>query len=281
MLRCPREIRATAPCGLLLPSGEYAAMSIFKSQFAVLAMLSACWSIDAQELRQLGNAEPLPPSPWAHHLVVHESRQLDVFIVSDDRRKPVVVMLPGSGCTPLFVHLPNKGYEDTSPYADLITTRRDRFHFAMIEKAGVEVLRFPPGLSATEMESMFARPNCTREYLNDVRLDTRSRDVAVAIEAIQREPWAGPVLLVGHSEGSHVVAYVAGHHREVNLTAVGLLASAGPTPFFAGYVASGPGVDHLKSLLDTMACSAKLPTILCIGDTPRVDGRHFGSTARH
>jgi dienelactone hydrolase len=69
----------------------------------------------------------------------------------------------------------------------------------------------------------------------------RVDDIVAVIEAVSAEPWAQQILLAGHSEGTHVVTGVVRQGTPAGIAAAGLFASAGPTPFWGGYVSSGAG----------------------------------------
>jgi hypothetical protein len=58
---------------------------------------------------------------------------------------------------------------------------------------------------------------------------------------VSGEPWARQIILAGHSEGTHVATGVLRRLKTADVAAAGLFASAGPIPFYGGYVAAGAG----------------------------------------
>jgi pimeloyl-ACP methyl ester carboxylesterase len=148
-----------------------------------------------------------------------------VFIAHDAQRRPLVVLLQGSGCTPLFsvtdVGEGNRRGASSLIFGDLVEPRLSRAHFAAIEKRGVA--SFGP-----TQDRDHERALCSAEYEAAVSKRERVRDVVDAIDALSRETWVGPVLVAGHSEGADLAAGVAQALRQ-RIAAVGLFGSAGPS----------------------------------------------------
>jgi hypothetical protein len=72
-------------------------------------------------------------------------------------------------------------------------------------------LRFSPGMARDQQVEAFTaleRGRCSDEYFSQETKQARVDDVVAAVRAISVQPWAGKILLVGHSEGTHVVTGV-------------------------------------------------------------------------
>lgn len=188
---------------------------------------------------------------WARYRVVHNGRGIDVYLAHDSQPKPLVIFLQGSGCTPLMTVDADGTFSDTSLFQDLIASRLSTVHVAMIDKRGVEPLRFSPGMTQQAKERAFERAGreCSAEYLQHVTKQERVDDVVATMAALAAQPWVRETILVGHSEGTHVTTGVL--KQTSSITAAGLFASAGPIPFYAGYVARGAGDrSRLQSIID-------------------------------
>jgi len=169
---------------------------------------------------------PTAWDPWELWHVARPSRpRLDVFAVHDAQKRPVVVLLQGSGCQPLFSVSSNADGPRTSTlfFDAAVKDRVARVHFVAVEKRGVVSFRAPPKDDE--------EPTCSPEYEAGVARSERVADIVDTIEALSRQPWAGPVLVAGHSEGADLAASV-GHALGTKVAAVGLFSSAGPSQLF-------------------------------------------------
>lgn len=173
-----------------------------------------------------------PLSGWQKITIQEQSRpKLDVFTaLSGDGRKPVLVMLQGSRCgplfrleagklkTPLFVHEPSffsaKGV-----------------HVIAFEKRGIRSFEPIP----KEVESRDSRLRCSETY-GGLDKATRVEDIALAIRALRRLPWFGSLLILGHSEGADVAAGVARLLENISPPlaphGIALLSGASPSTLF-------------------------------------------------
>jgi pimeloyl-ACP methyl ester carboxylesterase len=106
-------------------------------------------------------------------------------------------------------------------FGDLVEERLSRAHFAAIEKRGVA--SFGPIRDHND-----ERAPCSPEYEAGVSKRERVRDIVDAVDSLSREPWVGPVLVAGHSEGGDLAAGVA-HALRQRIAAVGIFGSAGPS----------------------------------------------------
>lgn len=164
--------------------------------------------------------------PWEHWRVTRPALSaLDVFIAHDAQKRPLVVLLQGSGCDPLFSVTDlgggNRRGASSLIFGDLVEGRLPRAHFAAVEKRGV--VSFGPYRRPDEK-----RTPCSSDYEAGVHKRERVRDIVDAIDALSREPWVGPVLVAGHSEGGDLAAGVAQALRQ-RLAAVAIFGSAGPS----------------------------------------------------
>jgi pimeloyl-ACP methyl ester carboxylesterase len=187
-----------------------------------------------------------PPSGhWIQYRVDSDGRGIDVYVAHDSQPKPLVILLQGSGCTPLMTVDASGTFRDTSLFQDLIAPRLSRAHFAVIEKRGVGAVRFSAQMTQQDKVSAFERASrpCSADYLRNATKQARVEDVLAAINALARQPWVRRTILAGHSEGTHVATGVLRKAATSNMgiTAAALFASAGPTPFYGGYVSRDAG----------------------------------------
>ena len=220
----------------------------FQAVVAVALTANACSSSapDAARLPQPGELR-LVSSPssghWARYRLDHSGGGVDAYIARDPKPKPVVLLIQGSGCTPLVTVEADGTIHDTTLFQDLIRPRLDRLHFALVEKRGVEPLRFSEGMSRSDKEKAFERAEraCGTEYLQNATKQARVEDVAATIKTLAGQSWVRQIILAGHSEGTHVATGVLKTLKAPSIGVAGLFASAGPTPFYGGYVAKGAG----------------------------------------
>ncbi|MFL5348418.1 MAG: alpha/beta hydrolase family protein [Hyalangium sp.] len=151
---------------------------------------------------------------------------LDVYVMHDETPRPLLVLLAGSGCTPLFFHLEREGKRLTGTrltFALSLMQAHAGLHVATVEKVGVH---------SFELYSGDGMSDCSEEYERHVAKPERVRAVADAITALAAQPWVTQVLLVGHSEGADVAAGVTRLLGEKRVAAVGIMAGAGPSQLF-------------------------------------------------
>ena len=186
----------------------------------------------------------LPGGPWSEYMIQGQSRQIDLYVSHDDTPKPVVILLQGSGCSPLFTINGDDGtYHPTSLFQDLIPVESRRVHFAMIEKPGVQPMKFAAGMSKAEKEWQFesAALRCTRDFVDHETKTARVDDVRTVMTALARQPWVTGFILAGHSEGTHVATGILETRPAERILAAGLFASAGSSSFWSDYVVAGSG----------------------------------------
>jgi pimeloyl-ACP methyl ester carboxylesterase len=179
----------------------------------------------------------LPGSPWSQYRLTTLTRSIEVYLVKDERAKPAVVMLQGSGCVPLFTVDPDRTFHGTTIFEDLVASRQDQFHFALIEKQGLQPLEFTLGMTRQQEMSLFQDVQhgaCAPAYFSNETEVIRAEDAIALVQALKTEHWVQEVFVVGHSEGSLVVAGALRQDPGHAIAAAGLFSSAGPTQFYSG-----------------------------------------------
>ncbi|MEO6954765.1 MAG: hypothetical protein ABI321_23395 [Polyangia bacterium] len=149
---------------------------------------------------------------------------LDVYVAHGAARKPLVVLVQGSQCYPLFLLKPKRTVSTLFVPPDELASQA--VGFAMIERRGLRSF----GPAPASDEEARALGHCTATH-GGVDKAERVADVLATVEALAKQPWVGPVFLLGHSEGADVVAGVA-RIAGPQIAAVGLLSGAGATRFF-------------------------------------------------
>jgi len=178
---------------------------------------------------------------WSEYSVEGPARQIRIYLAHDDRPKPIVFLLQGSGCAPSFTVDGHGTYHPTSLFQDVVAAASRRVHFAAVEKPGVAPLKFDAAMNQEEKLRAFelAGFRCSQEFFENATKTVRVDDVRVAMTALAGQPWASGFILVGHSEGAHVATGVLKSRPAEPVLAAALFASAGPTPFWSGYVSDG------------------------------------------
>ena len=178
---------------------------------------------------------------WSEYSVEGPARQIRIYLTHDAQPKPIVFLLQGSGCGPSFTVDGDGTYHPTSLFQDVVAAASRRVHFAVVEKPGVAPLKFDAAMTKEEKRRAFglAGVRCSQEFFEHETKTVRVDDVRVAMTALAGQPWASGFILVGHSEGTHVATGVLKSRPAEALLAAALFASAGPTPFWSGYVSEG------------------------------------------
>ena len=151
---------------------------------------------------------------------------LDIFGVVDEVKRPVVVMLIGSRCQPLFQL---KGGAVTTPLLekDAQFFRSRGFHTVALERRGIK--SFEPLPEA--IQKLPGTQRCSESYGGLTKSD-RIEDSRDAIVALSREPWFGDLILMGHSEGGDVISGLSNKLKGLNIKALGFFAGAGNSLFY-------------------------------------------------
>ena len=188
---------------------------------------------------------PLPASVWVQHRIDAHSRVVNIFLIHDNQPKPLVILLQGSGCTPLFTVDEDGTFHGTSMFEDYVAQKSNDFHFALLEKQGVEELQFTAGMSFQQKVAAFTETgnmqHCSPEYFINETKNVRADDVMSLVQALNGATWVKQIFIVGQSEGSEVVTGVLRRDSHSSVVkAAALLSSAGSNFFYGGYVSEGP-----------------------------------------
>jgi dienelactone hydrolase len=208
-----------------------------------LVLATACVTVPHAEPSSRAEPPPPPPrwtlvgpttkAPWEHaRLDRADAPPLDLYLARADRPRPVLVLLQGSNCLPVFnerIRADGRHSEVSNvPAYGLAPELVATVNVVMVDRVGVQSFGPPMAPGDWPPRSHYT-PACA-ERAFDKRL--RVRDVADAVRAIAAQPWAGPIWLLGHSEGSDVATGVAAALGPLVVAAIGLVAGAGPTQFF-------------------------------------------------
>ena len=169
-------------------------------------------------------------APWQQWAISFEGRRpLDIYVArATDRRAPLVMVVQGSACYPLFRVGEEEGrqrFQTTLPAGieERVHNGPTSVHFAAVER---------PGLCSFDGGDPRHEPRFCTEERGGITKQERVKDVADAALALAGEPWVSGIVLVGHSEGGDVVAGAARLLGSERVLAVALLAGGGPTQFF-------------------------------------------------
>ena len=185
-----------------------------------------------------------------------------VFVMHDLQPKPVVFLLQGSGCSPAFTVEASGRFDTTSLFQDVLVRESNRVHFAVVEKPGVTPVRFTASMTHEQQLQAFERAGneCTPEFYKNATKPVRVADVLEAIAAVSAQPWARGIVLVGHSEGTHVATGVLRRARNGTVAGAALFASAGPVQFWSASVSSGDASrESFQSAFDRMRMLQNAP----------------------
>lgn len=196
------------------------------------------------KLKAGGPTELAPWSRWT--LERPQAPAIDVFSAHSLEARPVVVVIQGSKCYPVFSYREKDGVSKiVTPliFEEVTDPRLPRVHVVAVERRGIKSF----GPRPTD------RPECTDAF-GGVTKDDRVRDVADAVLALSQQPWARGFFLLGHSEGVDVATGVAKRLGPKYIKAVGLLSGGGPTQFFDFAMAARRSKDDkaLKRVFDDM-----------------------------
>jgi pimeloyl-ACP methyl ester carboxylesterase len=203
-----------------------------------------------------------PAQQWSAYETQGDSRMVPVFVMHDLQPKPVVFLLQGSGCTPAFTVGASGRFDTTILFQDVLVRESHRVHFAVVEKPGVMPVRFTASMTHEQQVQAFERAGyaCTPEFYKNATKPVRVADVLEAIAAVSAQPWARGIILVGHSEGTHVATGVLRRARNGTVAGAALFASAGPVQFWSGSVSAGDASrERFQSAFDRMRMLQNAP----------------------
>lgn len=166
--------------------------------------------------------------------VEHGGHRLDVLVRRDDQQaRPVLVLIPGSVCMPAFMVAGSDGETELMTSAMLPEAETQSamgVHLAILERRNIVSLQrlFEPE-DLSPLAQLKQNP-CTAMH-GGVTLEQRAADTLAQVAHIRRQPWAGPILLAGMSEGADVAAAVAARPSS-GVAALLLMSGAGMSQFF-------------------------------------------------
>src|SRR6266542_1282551 len=165
-----------------------------------------------------------PKGYWARYRLNAGDRVVDIYIAHDVQPKPVLVLIQGSGCTPLMTVDPDGTFHDTTLFQDFIPSRLRSMHFVLVGKRGVQPLRFSVGMSQQQKIDAFqtAEHDCSPEYLRNVTKQSRVDDIVAIVRSLASQPWAQEIMLAGHSEGTLVATGALHEMKDSEVTAAAL-----------------------------------------------------------
>jgi pimeloyl-ACP methyl ester carboxylesterase len=185
------------------------------------ALLIALSSVAQAQLTRV--ADP-PQRPWQHWRVSRNGLPaVDIYIIRDDKPKPLIVFASGSHCVPVFFYQNDKGrkrFRSTLLFQEFLEKGPLAFHFAVVERRGLK--------SFTQLDEL--NDNCTAEHGSVTKKD-RVLDVVDAAEALKTQPWVSELDIAGHSEGGDVATGVVQSLKN-KVAGVGVFAGCGPSQFF-------------------------------------------------
>ncbi len=171
---------------------------------------------------------------------------LEVYGVVDAVRKPVLVMLIGSRCQPLFKF---KEEKVVSPLLekDASFFRKQGVHVLALERRGIKSFEALP----EDVEKLDGRLRCSKKF-GGLTKEDRINDSRDAILALSKEPWFGDVILMGHSEGGDIASGLSNQLENLKIKALGFFAAAGTSQFY-GHILQARKSQDLKILEETFS----------------------------
>lgn len=194
------------------------------SRYAALALTCCALSASAHELHAI---EVATHSAGTAAFVQYQLPQaggptVDYYISRTSQPAPLILMIQGSGCGPVFSGLgtPAK-MSHVFSYIDWVRT----------EKYAVMVVNKPYS-PATPPAGQGTATACPDQFNAYFTLDNWVRDLRLAFDHAQQLPWVkpGPVLVLGVSEGATVASALAAADRRISNVA--LIGASGPTQLY-------------------------------------------------
>jgi esterase/lipase len=171
---------------------------------------------------------------------------LDVYGVVDDVRRPVLVMIIGSRCQPLFR---SKGEKVVSPLLekDASFFRKQGVHVLALERRGIKSFEPLP----EDIEKLDGRLRCSKKF-GGLTKEDRISDSQDAILSLSREPWFGDLILMGHSEGGDIISGLSNQLDNLKIKSLGFFAAAGTSQFY-GHILQARKAQDSKRLEETFS----------------------------
>ncbi|MBP6749081.1 MAG: hypothetical protein KA144_05540 [Xanthomonadaceae bacterium] len=177
----------------------------------------------------------IPPLARLERLTAHNEAgdRLDIVVGKSADRKPVLAFLPGSVCIPTMDLIDmgaQVGLSTTSPLIEAPVQDALGVHIALLERRNLVSLQAKIPAAKSDASVRLAEQPCTERH-GGVTLQHRVEDSLAQLALLRQQPWAGPLLLVGTSEGADVVAAIAADRRNP-AQAILLIGGAGTSQFF-------------------------------------------------
>lgn len=146
---------------------------------------------------------------------------VEYFISQTREPAPLVLFIQGSGCTPAFTGLGTSN-RSANVFGFLDTMWTGKYATMTVNKP----------YSPDELPEPGAATKCPAKFNDYFDLDTWTRDLALAVKHARKLPWvkAGPMLVIGVSEGATAAASLAG--KDQHISNVAMIAGSGPTQFY-------------------------------------------------
>jgi pimeloyl-ACP methyl ester carboxylesterase len=205
-------------------------MSKLPIVFALSVLLFAANAADAEI-----PFSSIPPLARLERMTTHngEGDRLDLIVGKNAERRPVLVFLPGSVCIPTMdlIDMGSQvGLSTTSPVIDASVQASLGVHIALLERRNLVSMQKKIPATKSDVSTRLAEQPCTARH-GGVTLEHRVDDTFAQLDLLRRQDWAGPLLLVGTSEGADVATAVSADPRN-SAQAVLLISGAGTSQFF-------------------------------------------------
>lgn len=161
--------------------------------------------------------------------VAAQGQPVEAYGVIDREKRPVLLMISGSKCIPLFLKRSAPPHQVVSRLfiTEASFYRQQGVHALAIERKGLHSFQdLPPDIAAIPV-----RQRCGSAY-GGLTKDERVEDIYQGLQPLMQEPWFGPLIIMGHSEGVDVALALANRLPTDRVKAVGLFAGATPNMLF-------------------------------------------------
>ncbi|HEX8406769.1 MAG TPA: prolyl oligopeptidase family serine peptidase [Duganella sp.] len=179
----------------------------------------------------------------SYRLTQEGAPDVEYFISKTDQPAPLVVLIQGSGCAPVFSGL-DTARRSSNIYGYIELAQQGKYAVMVVNKP------FAPKDRPVGDPGIVACPTEFNEYFT---LDNWVRHLGRAFDHAAQQPWvrAGSSLVLGVSEGATAAAGLA--EKEGRVTNVAMVSGSGPSQlydFVVGAYAAGGSDDDIKARLD-------------------------------
>lgn len=173
-----------------------------------IVLIFALWT---SSTAKVGATTPQEPLITYHSLQSGSNRIEYVKITSEhEERKPTIIFFPGSVPQPVVIKDGQSSF--VLPLGN--------FDYAMLlADFNIVVLQYPHLPAAATFDDLndsYVYKSIDTAYHSDNYLERYVEVGNSVVEELKDEPWAGSVILFGHSQGAHVVAHIAMTNKEVD-----------------------------------------------------------------